>query len=486
MRARGWEWVNGSTGTPMRNHLRPADAPSSRAVIYLRQSTYKEESISLEMQELACRDYCARNGYVVVAVKEDPGISGRTWKRRGVQETMELIEQSTADVIVLWKWSRLSRNRKDWALAIDMTDLAGGRIESATEPIDTATASGRFARGVMTEFSAYQSELIGEVWAEVRQRRLNLGLPTTGRLPFGWRWVKGVGIEQDPEQAPVVREMYRRYIAGDGSATIAKWLNEQGIRTQRGNEWTRVRPLTVLDSPIHVGLVPYRGKTYPGAHEPIITEATWQAYQDERAARRNGDVKPRRSDYVLSLLVRCTCGAKMYGKGAVTAGKWYGGYICSNTLMGHEGRAYVSALSLEPPVIDWLMTFDPDVMTARDETLAQARSERLLREMNALERELAELTRQLAQGVVPQAAYLLARAQIEADLVVKGDEARKYRREARPPTPEEIAKLRAAWPLMTIGAKNLAMRQVVARIDLLSTQEARIATVWGDSSVVTL
>ena len=47
---------------------RPAAAPGLRAVLYLRQSTYKEESISLEVQESAGREYCRQRGYVVVAV----------------------------------------------------------------------------------------------------------------------------------------------------------------------------------------------------------------------------------------------------------------------------------------------------------------------------------------------------------------------------------------------------------------------------------
>lgn len=43
-----------------------------RAVLYLRQSTYREESISLELQESAAREHARRMGYHVVAVESDP------------------------------------------------------------------------------------------------------------------------------------------------------------------------------------------------------------------------------------------------------------------------------------------------------------------------------------------------------------------------------------------------------------------------------
>ncbi len=45
--------------------LRPVPQAPPRAVVYTRQSTHREESVSLELQETAGRDYCARHGYGV-------------------------------------------------------------------------------------------------------------------------------------------------------------------------------------------------------------------------------------------------------------------------------------------------------------------------------------------------------------------------------------------------------------------------------------
>lgn len=66
---------------------------------------------------------------------------------------MEKIETRDTDVIVLWKWSRFSRRRLDWEVAADRVQVAGGRIESATEPIDTSTASGDLALGMMVSLA---------------------------------------------------------------------------------------------------------------------------------------------------------------------------------------------------------------------------------------------------------------------------------------------------------------------------------------------
>jgi len=470
--------------------LRAVPNAPERAIIYLRQSTYKEESISLELQETACRDYCERLGYQVVGVEADPGITGRTWKRPAVQRTMDAIEQGTADVIVLWKWSRLSRSRKDWALAIDRTDIAGGRIEAATEPIDTATASGRFARGVMTEFSAYQSELIGEVWEDIRQRRLSRGLPASGRLPFGWLWGKDC-IEPDPEKAPVVVEMYRRYLAGEGSAALAQWLNTQGIPGPNGKPWTRARPFTVMDSPIHAGLIPYRGSVYPGAHDGIISADTREEYLRERERRRTTGAKPTTSPYLLSQLVRCECGGHMHGKGAVTGGKWYGGYLCGDRLTReHPQRAYVSGLTLEPPIVDWLMTFEPELPPAqrRREALEAAEVARMNHDLEALEAELAAAGRQNVKGILPDTTFMRIRAELEQEMgPLRAAIAAAGRAHSKRPTAEQVASLRGQWVSMTVAEQNRALRLMVEQIRLTRAgAAAEIITTWGDSSVVSL
>ena len=75
-------------------------------------------------------------------------------------------EERAADAIVVWKWSRLARNRRDWAVAVDTIEAAGGRPESSTETVDTITSTGRLARGMLAEIAAFESDRIGDGWRE--------------------------------------------------------------------------------------------------------------------------------------------------------------------------------------------------------------------------------------------------------------------------------------------------------------------------------
>jgi DNA invertase Pin-like site-specific DNA recombinase len=158
-----------------------------RAVIYVRQSAAKEETISLEEQEHACREYCATKGYRVVDVAIEQ-ITGRLWSRRPeMQRAMRLIEDGTANVLVIRKWNRISRRNLHWFQAEYQVEQAGGRIESALEQVDATTAVGRFARNSMINAGELQSELIADEWRATHAHRRRAGLPPTGGRKYGYR-----------------------------------------------------------------------------------------------------------------------------------------------------------------------------------------------------------------------------------------------------------------------------------------------------------
>jgi DNA invertase Pin-like site-specific DNA recombinase len=164
----------------------PSTAPAARAVAYVRVSLEREDMISPELQMKAVSEYCALRNYGIVRVVEDLDLSGRFWKTRQVDEAVAMLERGDAEVLVVWRWSRVSRNRLDWAMALDRVEAAGGRLESASEGFDTTTATGRFARGMLAEFAAFESDRLADIWREVRDRRISLGLPPWGHRQFGY------------------------------------------------------------------------------------------------------------------------------------------------------------------------------------------------------------------------------------------------------------------------------------------------------------
>lgn len=470
----------------MTRALAPVPDTPPRAVLYLRQSTHREESISLELQETAGRDYCARMGYTVVDVLADPGISGRTWKRPAVQRAMAMLEGREADIIVLWRWSRLSRSRKDWALAADRADVAGGRIESATEPNDV-TAAGRFARGVMTELAAFESERIGEQWKEVQSSRVARGLPPGGKLPWGWRWGDGGQVEVDGDKGQIVAELYARYLAGAGGRTLADWLNATGARPMHRDQWSPATIPQLLDSPVHAGFVVHRGQRHPGAHEGVISPETFDAYRRERA-RRAAEREPVRR-YLMSGIAICRCGESMTGFTIYRHPKQrhpYSAYRCTSLGKGpHEGRgAWTLAVRfVDATVVEWLREVAQDVGALVEEVRSAGRdsrleAQRLAREVAALDKQLARLTVQLAAEVVPQGAYEAARDEIvgRRERLVSALEAAESQCREVPADPSASARaLLAEWDELSVESRRAAIRALVERVDV--DIEARAASV---------
>jgi site-specific DNA recombinase len=400
----------------MKPHVRPATG-GLRAVLYLRQSTSREESISLELQETAGRDYCERQGYTVTAVEADPGISGRTWKRAGVLRVMTMIETGQADVIVLWKWSRLSRSRLDWAVAADKVQTAGGRIESATEAIDTATSTGRLARGMMTEFAAFESERIGDVWRESHARRIKNGLPANGKPRFGYEYTREGGFTPDPVSGPILADIYRRYVAGASIYALVLELNQGPTRPVEGygrsidGLWSDRTLRRVMDSGFAAGFISYKGERLDGAHRALITPELWEAYQEARERRRTYR-RAERSEYLLSGLVRCACGSPMNAGqyGTNRAAK----YRCK---AAHEKRThaggYVTATFVEEYVHAWLIERQNQMQS---EIQAEAKrrpkmravvdpSARLRSQIAAVDTKIESLTLRLVDSAIPRETY---------------------------------------------------------------------------------
>jgi site-specific DNA recombinase len=84
-----------------------------RAVIYCRVSTDKqaEEGTSLETQEEVLRSRAKQEGWDVVIVYRDEGVSGADYETRlGIQKSLRDIEEDRADILLVYSVSRLSRD----------------------------------------------------------------------------------------------------------------------------------------------------------------------------------------------------------------------------------------------------------------------------------------------------------------------------------------------------------------------------------------
>ena len=154
--------------------LRAVPDRPPRAVAYVRVSDEGgrgEDLMSPQIQLAAIRDHCQRRGYEIVRVLEDLDLSGRFWRRRQVETAVKMIEDREAEIVCVWKVSRVARHRLDWAIAVDRVEKAGGQLESATEPIDTTTEASRIASRTRPPRSATCSGARRSSWRRCSGKR---------------------------------------------------------------------------------------------------------------------------------------------------------------------------------------------------------------------------------------------------------------------------------------------------------------------------
>ncbi len=453
-------------------------AATSRAVIYVRQSIAREESVSLEMQEASCREYAAKRGYPVVATIADEGVSGLKWEKRpGVQRVMGLIADHSADVVLLWRWSRLSRQRLHQAVALDTIERAGGRVESASEPFDTATAGGEFGRDVMLAAAHFESRQKSEQWKEAHTRRINLGLPSRGGDRYGYD--RDTDTYTPNEHATVLAGMYRDYIAGVGFTTIAARLNAAGHRTRAGNLWSSDAVARLLDSGFAAGLIAAGTRTHAthtsGAHTAVITPATWTAYRGARQARAGVPPRSVTPAYVLTGLIVCgDCTSPMWAT-ALGRGTGYG-YVCSRWQRTRGCRCVtVSRTKAETTVLAWLATVADDVdaaaiieghratVTRRDD----ADAVKAERQLDTTRARLAKLTLGWTEGLIPDGAYATARDELthlEEQLLVRSSKARRNATVTRLPAAPIARGLLAEWGTLPLAERRELLGRLITRV----------------------
>ena len=447
-----------------------------RAVAYIRVSKERDEMTSPELQETAIRDHCTRHGYELVEVISDLDLTGRFWKRRQVERAVAMVESGDISAIVVWKWSRVARNRLDWNIALDRVESLGGRLESATEAIDVRTSSGRLARGMLAEIAAFESERAGEQWQETHRRRWAKGLTHSGVPRLGYTYTREHGYQPDPETAPIVRELYERYLAGEGGTRLADWLHKSGVEmTSRGIRY-------YMKTGFAAGYISHHDPSCQAAHRPgtrcpnvitsvgahpgIIDDDTHQRYlamHGERATLPPRLVSPVST--VSGLLFCTSCGYRMARHGGKYPYFRCTGEPCPAPTTVRETRAIEA-------VREWLPSINDELARlAKDEGgQATARASRQRYERKALDAEkaLQNLALDRARRIILEPVYLAARAELEAEMNEALAAARKIELSADiSDTQRALAKdLAASWADMSPAARNRVLRKLDCKVDV--------------------
>ena len=302
------------------------------AALYIRVSTDDQLEFSPDAQKKALLKYANDNGYIVDEshIFIDEGISGRKAEKRPA--FMEMIVQAKGihrpfSFILVHKFDRFARSREDSVVYKSLLKKeCDVKVISITESIEDDKFSIILEAMLEAMAEYYSINLSEEVKKGMTEKALRGGLQTSP--PFGYQALdnKLVPIE---DEAYFVREMFRRFISGDGFYAIAKWLNSMGVKTHRGNKFENRTVEYIIQNPVYIGKLRWNpiqktGRDYDNEHI-IFADAEHKALIDmniwEMAQKRVREIKAQwkykkrptieHKDW-LSGMIRCaSCGCTL-------------------------------------------------------------------------------------------------------------------------------------------------------------------------------
>ena len=224
----------------------------TKAIGYVRVSTEEQakDGESLRRQDALIRAEAERQGWELLAVLRDEGISGSksTNKRPGFAALTAMVEAKAAEVVIVADLSRLSRSQKDTLIFLeDVCGPAKARLFTLDKGhVENQSVSGTMdltLKALLAEVYRKEiSEKTRRAMAYKRQRCEKLG----GDVPFGFRADSGKLIADESEQA-VIRTVQEHRQRGFSLRAIAGKLQELGATTKRGlAEWNAAQVQRIL------------------------------------------------------------------------------------------------------------------------------------------------------------------------------------------------------------------------------------------------
>jgi len=250
-----------------------------RAALYARVSTEDQakEGFSLAAQLKRLGAYCKARGWEPADRYIDDGYSGREVNRPAYQRMMA--ERDQWDILVVLKMDRIHRNSKNFTVMMDDLRGWGKEFNSMQESFDTTTAMGRFVMDIIQRIAQLESEQIGE---RVKLGMIEKARRGTGHLgsghPYGYSYHNGTLIIVEDE-ANTAKEIFKRYLDGLSLREIADLLNDRGVLSKTGKDWSKQAISKILKNPLYCGFIRWDGIVRQGEHDPLVSREVFNRVQ---------------------------------------------------------------------------------------------------------------------------------------------------------------------------------------------------------------
>lgn len=344
--------------------------------IYSRKSRFTGKGESIGNQVELCKAYiCGHYGEAALdytVIYEDEGFSGGDLNRPDFKRMMDDAKKHRIHAIVVYRLDRISRNISDFAGLIEELARLDIAFVSIKEQFDTGTPMGRAMMYIASVFSQLERETIAERIRDNMHELAKTGRWLGGTTPTGYasEAVKSIHVDGKnrkacrlkliPEEAEVIKTIYDLYMETDSQTLTEAELIKRGLKTKNNKYFTRFSIKSILQNPVYMiadedaynyfvkvksdlfsdrkafdgvhGIMAYnrtcqeKGRTTKfrppeewivavGLHPGMIPGKVWAAVQESLERNKSKAYhRPRSNEALLTGLLYCTCGSRMYPK----------------------------------------------------------------------------------------------------------------------------------------------------------------------------
>jgi len=207
------------------------------AIGYIRVSTpgQRDEGVSLEAQEAKLTAWADLYDYKLVRIFSDPGISGRTIRKRPE------VQQAIAEArrlhcpLVFYSLTRLIRNLKEAIQLLEEIESGGGSLATVQQQYDTSTVSGWDRYIIDAWLAEREVREISERTHHAMQYMKASGR-RVGSIPYGKQLAEGskTDLIDVPREQAIIAQIRAMAAQGLSLNEMARRLDSQGVPARQG------------------------------------------------------------------------------------------------------------------------------------------------------------------------------------------------------------------------------------------------------------
>ncbi|OMD48827.1 recombinase family protein [Paenibacillus odorifer] len=253
---------------------------------YIRVSTQGQvkEGYSLSYQQDEIKAYCKEQGWNLITIYTDAGVSGAKVdeeamevEREGFRMMLDALSSSGVDYVIVLNTNRLWRSdlvkvlvhREFRKYRVDIRS-----IEQPTYSIHRKDPNDFLMNGLMELLDQYQRLEIALKLGRGRNKKAQQGGYAGGRVAFGYSAKRGTKVmEINRVEASAIRRLFelRERYSDWTLAELARRLNAEGFTTQQGKRFTKVQVKRILDrKEFYGGIYRYGNVEAVGVHPAIL------------------------------------------------------------------------------------------------------------------------------------------------------------------------------------------------------------------------